>query len=120
MILLANSRALKAFLDAFGTSRRALVALDPSLRALATAVVSHRSTPHSVLPEGRKDIGSPLLLAEIRNRSESEMEACDKHLHHVGTRVRVHGKTKIMPRYVDMSSPSVLARLVYAEFMIWS
>jgi hypothetical protein len=42
------------------------------------------------------------------------MEACDKHLHHVGVRVRVYRKTKIhvMPRDADMSSPYVLTRLL--------
>ena len=48
--------------------------------------------PAQYRPRKEKVSGSPLLFAEIRNRSGNKIGAYDKHLHDFGSRVRVqHG-----------------------------
>ena len=71
LISLSDARAFEILFNAFGTSRCAFVTLDPSLRTLATAVISHRSVFLQARRRGRKD---PQSNAAVDRDSTKERE----------------------------------------------
>jgi hypothetical protein len=95
LISLADAWAFDVLLDAFGAPWCAFVTLYPSLRTLATAVISHRWTLALRPAKEKKNIHcSTLQFTGIRNKSERgswkcKIEVYDKHGANADTRVRV-------------------------------